>query len=300
MKTRNYLIATTVLAGGLLAAPAWAEVTVTVDVDKDKTIDVFEFIVINKSADIEVFFEGDAQGLAEADALVNATVSGNTVILTLLGDVLGDFNKRLAVIDLSVNGNSGVILQLNQDVGDNANQGNVLSAALVDVRDNPDTADEFEAAVAHAEAAVDQKNTHNDVTMITDFPGFLDPLAALSTQFHVRAEITDSVNGNTGGVYHVNQNAGVNVNQHNVLNVAIGLDVGLALGEGALGQENSDNHVDDVFSFKSAFIDGSINTNSGVVGVNQNVGHNNNQASVINIAATVAATNLIPNSNGIQ
>jgi hypothetical protein len=244
------------------------------------------------------------EGLAQADALVNAVIDGNSVILQLGGNVAGDFNKRLAVIDGSLNGNTGVVLQLNQDVGDNANQGNIVNAALSDVADIAGPG--IEGIVAVSEAFVDQRTSNHAVFMNTQFPGgfpipplevnYPGPLAR--GNFHVRAELTGSVNLNIGDIVQLNQNAGVNTNQHNVVSAAIGLSAGLALAEGALGQENSGNHTQDFNTYKSDLIQNSVNGNTGAVMVNQNVGHNNNQAAIINIAATTAATNLVPNGNG--
>ena len=327
MKNKLALLAATVLAGGVLAAPALADVTVTVDVEKDKIIDVTENVSINKHVTVTVTFAPGFEGLAEADALVNATIDDHDVLLVLPGFVDPDdsggsvalgasYTKRLADIDDSINDNLGVVLQFNQDVGDNSNQGNVVSAALTDVDDQPDTPNNVgvESVVAHAEAGVDQKNTNNDTFVVADFPdpdledeprpgpdpdnpipgpGSEANEALLPGHFHFRAEITDSVNRNIG-VIHVNQNAGIDNNQHNVLALAVGLSAGLALGEGALGQENAHNTVQDFNTYKRSVIDNSVSSNTGVVGVNQNSGHNNNQAAVINIAATTAATQLVP------
>jgi hypothetical protein len=292
MRRKLALLASTALAGGMWIAPALADVSVTVTVDKQKTITVSEEITINKDVSITVTDIVTLEGFAEAEAVVNATVQNNTVDLQLGGDVNGDFNKRWATIDDSINDNIGVIIGLNQDVGDNANQGNVVSAALTDIGTDPD-----QSALAHAQSAVDQKNSDNDVFMIGTLPGSPGnrpvPPATVRFDWHVLASITDSIDGNLG-VIQVNQNAGNNPNQHNVLSLAVGVDAGVALGEGDLGQENSGNKVSDYNTYKSAQIDGSVTGNIGIVSVNQNAGHNNNQAAVITIAATVASTNLLP------
>jgi len=288
------LIASAVLAGGIMAAPALADVDVLVTVDKDKHISVTETISITKFVTVDVVFVADFEGLAEADALVNATTEGNIVRLSLGGDIAGDFRKRVANISqASISGNQGVILQVNQDVGDNTNQGNVVSGAFADLPPTP-VGTQIESAVTWSEAFVDQKSIDNIVQMIGNInPNQPTPPATVANDFHVRAVINDSVNTNDG-VIHVNQNAGTNSNQHNVLAFAVGLSAGLALGEGGLGQENSGNDVTDFTTYKNAHIQNSVNSNTGVGGVNQNAGHNNNQAAVINIAAIAAATNLVP------
>jgi hypothetical protein len=296
------LLVATALVGGVIAVPAMvspvlADVNVAVSVDKDKSTIVQVTVDINKDIEIDVNLISNLDGLAQSDAFVNAISTGNTVDLGLLGCVEGaegcSFTKRLASITGSLIGSTGVI-QLNQDVGDNANQGNVISAALVDVQDVPATEDVFEASVAHAEAAVDQKSTNNKTEFEGTFPGFpseQNPLVA--EDFHVRAEIIGSVNGNTG-IMMVNQNAGQNTNQHNVLSLAVGIDAAVALAEGDLGQESSGNEVDDITTFKRDLIEGSINANAGIVAVNQATGHNNNQATVMTVAATSAASALVP------
>src|SRR3989304_813688 len=87
MKNKLALLAATVLAGGVLAAPALADVTVTVDVEKDKIIDVTENVSINKHITVTVVFAPGFEGLAEADALVNATIDDHDVLLSLGGFV---------------------------------------------------------------------------------------------------------------------------------------------------------------------------------------------------------------------
>jgi len=306
MNRKLALIASTVLAGGIMAAPALADVDVFATVDKDKVISVTENISITKFVTVNVEFITNFEGLSEADALVNATTSGHTVLLSLGGSLPNDgpnddFRKRVANIATSIVGNQGVILQVNQDVGDNVNQGNVVSGSFTDLPDNPNTTPGIESVVTWSEAFVDQKSTNNTVRMAATLPGVpgdrpipRDPLnPTVFGDFHIRAVLDRSVTGNTG-VIHVNQNAGTNTNQHNVLAFAVGLSSGLALGEAGLGQENSGNDVEDFNTYKSAQILASVNTNTGVVGVNQNSGHNNNQAAVINIAATTAATTLVP------
>jgi len=299
LRGKLMLLAATALVSGVLAVPAMvspalADVNVTVSVDKDKSTLVSVSVDINKDIEIDVNLVSHLDGLAQSDAFVNALSTGNLVNLGLNTEPEDiNFTRRLASITDSLTGNVAVI-QVNQDVGDNANQGNVISAALVDVQDLPATEILFEASVAHAEAAVDQKSTNNTTLFEASFPGFPDegnPL--VETDFHVRAEIIGSVSGNTG-IIMINQNAGQNTNQHNVLSLAVGIDAAVALAEGDLGQESSGNDVTDITTFKRALIQESITGNSGIVAVNQATGHNNNQATVMTVAATSAASALVP------
>jgi len=304
LRTKLALLAATALVSGVLAVPAFtssamADVNVTVTVDKDKLTLVSVSVDITKDIEIDVTLNATAEGHAEANAEVNANSSNNTTILHLFdGEGDTNFTHRLATITDSINGNLGVILQVNQDVGENANQGNLAAISFSDVQDDPSTPGVVEAAVTHSEAAVSQVSSNNNIEFFGSFPGFVTPDNGLldDEDFHVRAEITNSVNANNGVVF-VNQNAGQNTNQHNVLALSVGLDSAVALAEGDLGQESSNNdRIFDVASFKRDLIEGSVNGNTGIVGVNQSVGHNNNQATVISIAATSAASNLVPGS----
>lgn len=302
------LIAATALVSGVIAAPAFADVNVTVDVDKTKTITILENIDIDKTALITVELIATADGLAQTDLLVNAESNDNVVELLLGGSVLVDddndpatdpvpsFTKRHGLITGSVNGNTGVILQMNQDVGDNSNQGNLVSASIVDVADDPATTEVVEGSVAHSQVEVEQDALRNNTTWIGTFP--TDPDQTNPNSFHVRAEMVGLMNANAGAIIQGNQNAGQNSNQHNAVGLALGIDAGVALAEGALGQETSDNEILDLNTFKKSSIVGSMNGNSGIVMFNQNAGHNNNQAAIINVAATTAATSLQPVATG--
>lgn len=306
LRKKLMLLAATAITSGLLAAPAFADVNVKAVIDKDKIITVTEQISITKDIDIDVTFTGDLQGLGESDALVNASIIGNQTDLRLPGsqEEVGDdnFTKRRAKIGSedvgadtgAMNKNDGVVLQVNQDVGENANQGNILSAAVTDVEDGPATG--RASAVAHAEAGVSQVIDDNQTILTAEFPS-LDGFPNEDSDFHVVASVRDSMNDNIGAIVQANQNAGQNANQHNVVSVAVGLDAGLALGEAALGQENSSNEIIDLNTFKTAIVDNSMNSNQGIVSLNQNAGHNNNQATVINIAATSQAQGLTPNNS---
>jgi hypothetical protein len=98
----------------------------------------------------------------------------------------------------------------------------------------------------------------------------------------------------------VNQATGNNNNQANGLAIAVGLRPGggVAIAEADLGQFNTYNTVLEsndaggsdaqVGINKSATITGSVNDNTGVIGVNQTVGNMANQANIVAIAAATA------------
>lgn len=302
MNRKLALLAATAIVSGLLAAPAFADVNVRADITKDKDTFVNVSVSITKDIDINVdLTDVTSQGLGEAEAFVNADTSNNIVNLENLngevddGEIVETFTSRLATMADAVNDNLGVIIQFNQDVGDNVNQGNVVSIAFVDVADDPGTPDDLEFATTHSEAAVSQRSANNQVRFDGEFPGFgINPRAADDDTFHVRAEIANVLERNNG-VIMGNQNAGQNSNQHNAMALAVGVDSALALAEGDLGQEvTGNNRTFDSASFKRAQIFSSINENTGVTAFNQNTGHNNNQGTVISIAATGAAGGLVP------
>lgn len=322
MRKKLVLLAATALVSGLVAVPAMiatpasADVNVTVFIEKDKTITINEFISIDKTITVKVDLVQNLEGLAESDALVNASSNGNNVNLQL-GD-FSDFSffddldstRRLALIKDSLGSgggiNEGVIVQLNQDVGDNANQGNVVSAALVDVVSDGNVNNGIEGAVAHSQAEVEQESKNNTTILFAElpegpvendsepFPGAAGGDEPDLGDFHVAAVVKGSINGNDGVVIQANQNAGQNTNQHNVLSAAVGLDALVALADSSLGQESSNNTITDINTFKTSLLDTSMNLNVGIVNLNQSTGHNNNQATVINLAVTSAAAALQP------
>ena len=89
-----------------------------------------------------------------------------------------------------------------------------------------------------------------------------------------------------------NQNAGNNNQQHNVLAAAVGDNAFTALADAGLHQVNSGNTSYDVNTVKEDLIQHSVNNNTGIVAFNQSVGNNNNQATVINVAAISSSVGL--------
>jgi hypothetical protein len=316
MKKLSTALAAILLAGGM-AAPALADVTAIATIDKTDTITVTEDITITKEANVLVVLAGTIvpgpngtftttplllAGAAEANAIVNVNNHDNIVGPDYIGDpdpthVIN--NKRLAVIGGlntapggdSVHDNAGII-QLNQDVGDNTNQGNVVALAFTAVQ----------GSFANAETGGDQKNENNTVSERAKavLPPEVDntPPKQLGNQFYDEiAQIENSIHDNIG-IVGVNQNAGNNNNQTNEVAAAIGVNPQLALAEGALGQVNAHNVEKAENSVKYDEINNSVNDNTGVVNVNQSVGNMNNQMNSFAIAAATSSANTISNIIG--
>ncbi|MFI4975124.1 MAG: hypothetical protein ACHP84_11345 [Caulobacterales bacterium] len=308
-------IALTAALGGV----AHADATTKWTVNNTKTTVITEFTTINKTETVTVTDVKPLDGMASALALVNSTVEGDTVGVANVPSVtnngvtipafLGDGNNfdihRTATIVDSVEHNTG-IGQVNQDVGNNSNQGNVIAAAFV--FDATDTSSNG-GTLAKAEAYVEQLSEFNSSTNIEDGaptvkaangspvanpnlqlvkdPNFGTTNATPETGYflpQIEATISDSFNSNTG-VFMGNQNAGNNNEQHNALAAAIGDNTFTALSDAGLHQVNKGNKVVDVNTVKEDVILHAVNNNSGIVMVNQATGDNNNQATVVSVAA---------------
>jgi hypothetical protein len=109
-------------------------------------------------------------------------------------------------------------------------------------------------------------------------------------------QIIDSVTGNDG-ITTVNQAGGNMNNQGMALAVAIDKEDptdpdapdGFAEAQVAVDQENFSNLVESIqIIFRDALISNSINTNTGITGVNQATGNINNQANAVSIAVSLS------------
>jgi hypothetical protein len=262
-------------------APAAADVFVRADYDKTKQVFVHIDIDKSKNVFVDVDFLAVLEGSAEAEAVVNQRNEVNFVDDAVDGE-LDDFQLELdALIENSVSTNTGIV-GVNQDVGNMVNQANVVSFAITN----------SETAFVDSEAFAEQVNVENFARQ----EEFLDCENG-SCDADRTAEIQNSVNNNTG-IVGVNQNAGNNNNQANAIAMAVGLGSHLALSEAALGQENAFNISIGIETVKTDLIENSILGNSGVVGVNQSVGNNNNQGSVISMSALTTNVSLeVPGSN---
>lgn len=265
------------------AGVASADVSVFATIDKEKDVVITEQIRVLKTVELAVDVSLTATKAAESDALVNQTNAANRSCTNC--------DEKRDTITNSGNANSGV-LSINQAAGNMNNQGNAVSIG-VDVIVTPTPGQGQPPApessgFAEAQAAVDQRNgvTGEFAANIVDTVNLL----------FRSGSIANSLNANTG-VVHANQAPGNMNNQANALSVAVSLDAGVALSEADLGQVNIGNVVREsdataglelrVGINKSAAITGSINGNTGIVGVNQAVGNMANQANVVSVAAAL-------------
>lgn len=118
-----------------------------------------------------------------------------------------------------------------------------------------------------------------------------------STNYGIQrsAELGASVNDNSG-ILGLNQDVGNMVNQANVVSFGLTeIPDAFADAQAAADQRNTGNTVfqnnSDTFDpevpDRTATIDGSINNNSGIVGVNQNAGNMNNQTNAVAVAVAM-------------
>ena len=164
----------------------------------------------------------------------------------------------------SFSDNTGVVMW-NQDVGNNVNQANVLTAAVVQ-----------NAGFAEA--------TNGNAQYITDSRAVVVGFFPFGTRL---SSIQGSVNDNAG-VTMLNQNSGFASNQYNSATLAIGIQgAAVALADADLGQWNQRNTTIDLSTIRVSQIIGSINGNTGITAVNQNTGNFNNQAFMLSFAGHV-------------
>ena len=282
--------------------PASADVDVTVTVNKTKDVTITENITILKTVLITVDTSVAYRSAAEADAIVNQTIDDNTATHTViqLGNVLEppteipedqitNFGlRKTASIDTSVNTNTGIV-NVNQDVGNMANQGNQVSLAVSTPANTGNANQQW--VVLNSQAETQQINTNNHV-FEAEYP---NPETDFFTgTYNESASISGSINDNIG-VVNVNQNAGNMNNQSNSEALAVAVDLaGVAISEAALGQVNTDNNggngedstagVLEAGTVKLASMTGSLNGNTGVGGVNQAAGNMANQSNTFSLS----------------
>lgn len=252
------------------AAPALAEVNVLATIDKNKDVFVTEFITLFNTVVLDVEVVSDPEKFAESDALINQSNFFNFACTNC--------DEKTDTIQNSGNNNSGV-LTINQAAGNLSNQGTAIALAVdVEIEVPPGGGgDPEDTGFAEAQAGAEQINSLN--------------LILTQNILFRNALINASLNGNTG-VVAVNQATGNMANQANSIAVALSFAAeGVALSEADLGQFNTINTVlegngpgSTVGVNKTATITGSINTNSGIVGVNQSAGNMSNQANVVSFA----------------
>ena len=297
MKTTLLTTTALGLALGLLSPPAFADVFVDATITKTSDTTVTQSTVKNETIDVSVQdFSNTFQGAAEADAVVNVSNSDNSVTFAHLSGnvpafILDSTNgsstnmllSKTATITGSINSNNGIV-GVNQDVGNMVNQANVVAFAF----------DDGPSSVTSSQADASQTNTNNFVYHVeAPFNANTLPNANNTSNFDYRADILGSVNFNVGAV-GVNQNVGNMNNQTNTLALAVGTSSIHALGEADLGQENSGNRVIESATTKEDSIVGSVNSNQGIVQVNQSTGNMNNQASAFSVSALSSKVSISP------
>jgi hypothetical protein len=277
-------VAATLAVGGW-AIPAAATVDVYATLYKDK--DVYVNIDVDILKNIDIIVEQDAvlEGAAQADVNINQKNDNNQVDDAVDG-TLTDFELELDAFiggdadgEGSINLNTGIV-GVNQDVGNMVNQANNVAFAITDSA----------TSVTHSEAWAEQINTNN-FSRQEEFLEGEEPFEPDKT-----TEIEESVNDNAG-VVGVNQNAGNNNNQANGVAMAVGEGSHVALAESALGQVNSGNELFAIETVHTNLITESVSRNSGVVGVNQTTGNNNNQGSVTSFSVLTSTVSIeVPGS----
>ena len=166
--------------------------------------------------------------------------------------------------------------------------------------------DEDLASAAEAFSITNQVNERNFVGPESDFDGNIETDADVDFGINVNAEILNSITDNTG-IMGVNQDVGNMVNQANTVSTAAIRQTGAAEpafthAEGSVEQRNTGNEtllrstivVDSDLNVtsppdKTVAITGSVNENSGIVGVNQNAGNNSNQANNVALSVGIGA-----------
>lgn len=281
-------VAVVILAAHLLlSANAMAGVTVqppeeaddygfelSASVSKSKTTAIIE--AIQRDKDIRIDVANMAVAAQFAEALSVLSQSNDSAVATA-------HNSRSHTLSTTASGGSGLLV-LNQAAGDTNNQGSSSSVAAVN--------QPGETIFAEAQVAIGQQNgsTIGPIPEGGDGPFVNGPVTALSsfaslalTEVAVdrSAAVQASLNDNAG-TSHVNQSVGNVNNQGNALSLAMGFGSGgVILSDVALGQSNVNMHISLFAIHRTATMTGSIQSNSGIVGVNQAAGSASNQANLV-------------------
>lgn len=284
-------VATTAL---LIATAASADVFVEADINKTKDIDVTETITITKIINLDVAVVVVPTKAAESTGIINQVNDDN--------EACGNCaEKRDEIIGSIGNGgqNSGIV-NVNQSSGNMNNQGNAVSVAVdfvvipptTPTPNDPGDPVDPDGGFAHSQAHIEQVNGEESEE---GEGNLVDTVNLLFRD----AVIEASINGNQG-IVNVNQSPGSMNNQANLVSLAVSFaDGGVALSEADLGQVNSWNDVHEsdatpvsgqnplIGINKNADITGSINNNTGIIGVNQAAGNMANQANNVSAAVVV-------------
>lgn len=256
----NLLRSTALTVGivvGLGATSALADVDVNAVVTKDKDTFISESINRVKDVRLDVQVMSVAAKFSEALAVLNQ--SGQNIISE-------SETSRTDSITGSVNGNSGITVA-NQSSGSLNNQGSSVSGTA-----NADATSGGQV-FSEAQAAAGQYNSSSSLTanVVTDRTASVD------------ASLNDNV-----GILHANQSVGNMNNQGNGLALALSFGSGgVVLSDAALGQSNSGHIISEFAVLRTASMQGSVNTNNGIVGVNQAAGNFANQANLVAVGVAL-------------
>jgi len=295
MKKLLLMAAASVALSGFAAAPAGATSLTDWTFIKEKNTLIIDNTYVDKTVDIWV---NDVQPLDSAGkslVAINSDIVGDFVTYAIVvpppgvfpgeqgsqtdfGNPFGYLISRHATITGSVLNDVG-IGQINQDVGNNSNQGNVIAAGLVFGGNDLVSAEAYEQDINILNRAY-----HVEPKPLTEDPNAL-------TVGNQTADLTGSFN-NLTGVFMGNQNAGNMNSQHNALSAAVGDAAFTALADAGLDQVNGGNVTYDANTVKRDNITGSINANTGIVTFNQSVGSMNNQSTIINLAVLSSSVGL--------
>jgi hypothetical protein len=231
---------------------------VTIAVAKYKLLLELEALLKLKLVTFDVDVSLDTSEAAEANAIVKA--------INDYAYGCEDCTSKDSLLQDSILGNRGIV-QTNQATGHINNQGNVVAIAVDDTNGNGTNGT---GSFTEAQAVLEQANLYS---------------ATYTEDSGIRALITGSINNNLG-IVQFNQSSGNINNQHNVIALAVG-GAGVAISEAVLGQANAYVVAIDRDTPRDATIYNSINSNRGIVQVNQNVGTLNNQGNVISISGAV-------------
>jgi hypothetical protein len=292
---RKYLLLSGVaglaLSALIGASTAVADVTVSATITKDKTVTVTESVMIDKVVNLDVVVNSGPSKFAESNAIANQLNNNDRVCENCA-------EKSDNLVN-SVNGNSGVT-SVNQAAGNLNNQGSALAAAVdVETGPPPPTPTPGPTGDGFAEANASAQQINGDPKMVAPAADG-NTIDTINIVFRIGL-IENSINRNTGATF-VNQATGNINNQTNLVSIAFSERAGgVALAESDLGQLNQNDFVQESASsnfstntaqgvlvgiMKTATITGSVDGNTGIVGVNQAVGNFANQANVFSLAAT--------------
>ena len=301
---RKLLLASTAACGTVLGATwAHADVFVQATVEKDKDVFITEFIEVQKTIEIDASIDIDTDKAAESLAIVNQSTHTN--------EACTNCAEKSDLIDVSLNDNSGIVTW-NQSSGNMNNQGNAIATSVDLIVSPPDDAppsEDFGFADAQASGTQITGDTGTPAPQLQDDT---DPVNAPTDGVQRGSNVVDTINlvfrdvimqgsGNSNsGILFANQTNGNMNNQANALAVAVSFsEDGVALAESDLGQWNTGNTVQESDNFsgsgdvqlqdgvginKTASITGSLNSNTGIVGVNQTSGNMANQGNFYSVA----------------